>query len=552
MTEITDIKDRIPEAVRRFVLLWGNLGERWGMNRSVTQIHALLYASKEPLAAEDIADALGIARSNVSNSLRELLSWNIIRSVPILGDRRTFYTSETDLWVLVTRIAAGRKARELDPAAAALRECVEMSRDDKSVDPVVQLRLMEMFDFVERLSRWYDQMIALPRSTIVMLMKLGGGTRAPGRSQREKESRSFVRQKESTVSQLSALALGQIMRGCDHRRRGSFWGSICTRLAQEPGIEVVSTSRRVRDTGGSRHSQTAALDIDSPHFEKRFGLSCPRPRFIARGPFQGQDYRVALASLACGAHYLISRMAEVCGWISLRRLGLPQKPRGVSRSPEPAPAGTVLGGDRCSAHAVCQTRLHRTAIAPSQHAGARRGHGRGRFGLRRHIVPVAARRSVAHGVRVAGAQAPAILLRKAPICCVRCPGSGIASHTIRRRANGHFSSRLGSVPATVCFMGTRLLSADGTTRSARSLGSFFRSHGEVAQLARERHGRDGGPRYRKRPSGPEPVAHVGACCRKQPWAGNPMHGGGHSRRQTAARRSLDEGCQSLHGNSRAV
>ena len=175
MTEITDTKDKIPEAVRRFVLLWGNLGERWGMNRSVTQIHALLYASKEPLAAEDIADALGIARSNVSNSLRELLSWNIIRSVPILGDRRTFYTSETDLWVLVTRIAAGRKARELDPAAAALRECVEMSRDDKSVDPVVQLRLMEMLDFVERLSRWYDQMIALPRSTIVMLMKLGGG-----------------------------------------------------------------------------------------------------------------------------------------------------------------------------------------------------------------------------------------------------------------------------------------------------------------------------------------------------------------------------------------
>jgi len=131
--------------------------------------------SKHPLAAEDIADTLGIARSNVSNSLRELQTWNIIRSVPILGDRRTFYTAETDLWNLVSRIAAGRKARELDPAAAALRECVEMTRDDKTVDPVVQLRLLEMLDFVERLSRWYDQMIALPRSTIVTLMKLGGG-----------------------------------------------------------------------------------------------------------------------------------------------------------------------------------------------------------------------------------------------------------------------------------------------------------------------------------------------------------------------------------------
>jgi DNA-binding transcriptional regulator GbsR (MarR family) len=175
MTELTDIKADLPEAVRRFVLEWGNLGERWGVNRSVSQIHALLYASKQPLPAEDIADTLGIARSNVSNSLRELQTWNIIRSVPILGDRRTFYTAETDLWNLVSRIAAGRKARELDPAAEALRECVEMSRDDKSVDPVVQVRLREMLDFVERTSRWYEQMIALPRSTIVTLMKLGGG-----------------------------------------------------------------------------------------------------------------------------------------------------------------------------------------------------------------------------------------------------------------------------------------------------------------------------------------------------------------------------------------
>jgi len=175
MTEITDTQEQLPETVRRFVLEWGNLGERWGVNRSVSQVHALLYASKHPLAAEDIADTLGIARSNVSNSLRELQTWNIIRSVPILGDRRTFYTAETDLWNLVSRIAAVRKARELDPATAALRECVEMSRDDKNVDPVVQLRLREMLEFIERLSRWYDQMIALPRSTIAALIKLGGG-----------------------------------------------------------------------------------------------------------------------------------------------------------------------------------------------------------------------------------------------------------------------------------------------------------------------------------------------------------------------------------------
>jgi len=175
MKETTGDNKTLPGAVKRFVLEWGNLGERWGVNRSVSQIHALLYASKEPLAAESIADALGIARSNVSNSLRELQTWNIIRSVPVLGDRRTFYTAETDLWNLVSRIAAGRKARELDPAAEVLRDCVEMMRDDTTVDPIVQLRLREMLDFVDRLSRWYDQMLALPRSKITMLMKLGGG-----------------------------------------------------------------------------------------------------------------------------------------------------------------------------------------------------------------------------------------------------------------------------------------------------------------------------------------------------------------------------------------
>jgi DNA-binding transcriptional regulator GbsR (MarR family) len=175
MTEITDIQNEIPGAVRQFVLEWGNLGERWGVNRSVSQIHALLYASQRPLAAEDIAESLGIARSNVSNSLRELLTWNLIRPVPVLGDRRTFYQAETDLLVLMSRIAAGRKARELDPAAEALRHCVAIARNDKRLDPAVQLRLTDMLDFVERTSRWYDQMISLPRHKIATLMKLGGG-----------------------------------------------------------------------------------------------------------------------------------------------------------------------------------------------------------------------------------------------------------------------------------------------------------------------------------------------------------------------------------------
>jgi len=98
-----------------------------------------------------------------------------VRSVPVLRDRRSFYVAETDLWTLVARIAAGRKARELDPAAEALRECIGAAQGDPSVSPVAARRLGEMLDFVERTGRWYDQMIKLPRAQITALMKLGAG-----------------------------------------------------------------------------------------------------------------------------------------------------------------------------------------------------------------------------------------------------------------------------------------------------------------------------------------------------------------------------------------
>ncbi len=175
MTEMTGETVTLSPTVQQFVLHWGNLGDRWGVNRSVSQIHALLYLSEQPLAAEDIADTLGIARSNVSNSLKELQAWDIIRAIPVLGDRRTFYVAETDLWTLVSRIAAGRKTRELDPAAAALRQCLESADKDKSVSSTAARRLQEMLDFVERSSKWYDQMIKLPRTQVATLMKVGGG-----------------------------------------------------------------------------------------------------------------------------------------------------------------------------------------------------------------------------------------------------------------------------------------------------------------------------------------------------------------------------------------
>jgi DNA-binding transcriptional regulator GbsR (MarR family) len=124
MTEITDTPKTLAPAVERFILHWGDMGNQWGVNRSVAQIHALLYLSARSLTAEEIAETLGLARSNVSNSIKELLGWKLIRRVPVLGDRRDHFEAETDIWEMVRRIAAGRKEREIDPAAQALRACV--------------------------------------------------------------------------------------------------------------------------------------------------------------------------------------------------------------------------------------------------------------------------------------------------------------------------------------------------------------------------------------------------------------------------------------------
>src|ERR1700721_1811059 len=123
MTEISVIR-KLPPAIEQFVLHWGDMGGQWGVNRSVSQIHALLYLAERPLTADDIAATLGMARSNVSNSIKELLAWNLIRRVPIKGDRRDHFEAETDIWQVFLRIAVGRKEREIDPPIAVLKSLV--------------------------------------------------------------------------------------------------------------------------------------------------------------------------------------------------------------------------------------------------------------------------------------------------------------------------------------------------------------------------------------------------------------------------------------------
>lgn len=162
-----------PDA-RAFILHWGEMGTHWGVNRSVSQVHALLYLSDSPLTAEDIVDALALARSNVSTALKELQAYGIVRRVHVEGDRRDHFVAETDLWDMLMRIAAERKRREIDPTIAILAELSERMGRDESVPHHIRKRVTRMHEFMSTLSGWYDQVRVLPKSTLAALMKLGG------------------------------------------------------------------------------------------------------------------------------------------------------------------------------------------------------------------------------------------------------------------------------------------------------------------------------------------------------------------------------------------
>jgi DNA-binding transcriptional regulator GbsR (MarR family) len=159
--------------LERFILEWGDMGAHWGVNRSIGQIQALLYLAEAPMNAEQIAETLGLARSNVSTSLRELQGWGLIRRVPLKGDRREHFEAETDVWEIAARIAAGRKAREIDPALATLRACVVAADSDPAVGATARQRLRAMLDFTETCERWYAQMLSVPRGKLLALVRLG-------------------------------------------------------------------------------------------------------------------------------------------------------------------------------------------------------------------------------------------------------------------------------------------------------------------------------------------------------------------------------------------
>jgi DNA-binding transcriptional regulator GbsR (MarR family) len=158
---------------QKFVLHWGEMGTRWGINRTVAQIHALLYLSEKPLNAEQIAETLAVARSNVSTSLKELQGWGIVKLVHVMGDKRDHFESLKDVWEMFRIVLDERKRREIDPTLNLLRDCIAEAERDKHTDRYTLERMRALRDFFAATTAWYLQVRQWPTSVIVKFVKLG-------------------------------------------------------------------------------------------------------------------------------------------------------------------------------------------------------------------------------------------------------------------------------------------------------------------------------------------------------------------------------------------
>ncbi len=156
---------------QKFVLHWGEMGTRWGINRTVAQVHALLYLSPKPLDAEEIMETLGVARSNVSTSLKELQGWGIVRMVHVLGDKRDHFESLKDVWELFRIVLDERKRREIDPTMQILKECIVEAEKAPETDKYTTQRLQELANFFESTTAWYEQVRSWPVSALSKFVK---------------------------------------------------------------------------------------------------------------------------------------------------------------------------------------------------------------------------------------------------------------------------------------------------------------------------------------------------------------------------------------------
>jgi DNA-binding transcriptional regulator GbsR (MarR family) len=158
---------------QKYILHWGEMGTRWGINRTVAQIHALLYLSPRALAAEEIAETLSVARSNVSTSIRELETWGIVRAVHVLGDRREHYESMKDVWEMFRLVVEQRKRREIDPTREMLKRSLQEIDPREAGAEFTRERIAAMAGFFDAVTELHDEMKSLPTGTVRKLLRLG-------------------------------------------------------------------------------------------------------------------------------------------------------------------------------------------------------------------------------------------------------------------------------------------------------------------------------------------------------------------------------------------
>jgi DNA-binding transcriptional regulator GbsR (MarR family) len=173
MTEIKEIMKTLTSIQQKFILHWGEMGTRWGVNRTVAQVHALLYISPKPLNADDIVDTLDVARSNVSTSLKELQGWGIVKLVHVLGDKRDHFESMKDVWDMFRVVMDERKKREFDPTMRMLHECLVEAGKGKATDGYTEERLRELYKFFEATTALYMQVRRWPTAAMFKFMKTG-------------------------------------------------------------------------------------------------------------------------------------------------------------------------------------------------------------------------------------------------------------------------------------------------------------------------------------------------------------------------------------------
>ena len=162
----------IPPLTQRFVLHFGEMGSRWGINRTVGQIYALLYVSAKPLNADEVAEALAFSRSNVSMGLKELQSWNLVRLIHQPNDRREYFQAPDDVWAIFRTLANERRKREIDPTLSMLRDAL-MEQPSVAEDIHAQERMKQMHGFIELMTNWLDEVQKMDSATLARLMQMG-------------------------------------------------------------------------------------------------------------------------------------------------------------------------------------------------------------------------------------------------------------------------------------------------------------------------------------------------------------------------------------------